>query len=511
MAPRPPQVLVILDGWGHSTERVHNAIAQANTPFYDQLLATRPLSLLDASGASVGLPQGQMGNSEVGHLTLGAGRVVLQTLPRIHEAVRGHGLRETPALAQLVRDCAAEGRRLHLWGLVSPGGVHSHEDHFVALVRLAKEAGVADLRLHAVLDGRDTPPRSAAPSLQKVEAALAEAGYAPVASVCGRYWAMDRDKRWDRLERAWKLYRSGLGGRADTAAEALQAAYDAGQGDEFVEPARTGGFAPWEDGDALAMVNFRPDRARQLAGVLGEGDFDGFARGGAPQLRVVTMTSYGEELSFPVAFPMASVDDGLGAQVSAAGLRQLRVAETEKYAHVTYFFNGGREEPLPGEERVLIPSPKVATYDLCPQMSAEGITAALEEAILGRSADLIVCNYANGDMVGHTGKMPAAVAAVQVLDGCLARLAAAIEQTGGDMLVTADHGNCECMAEGEGEHTAHTVNPVPLLHLGRAGVELEPTGTLGDVAPTLMALLGLEQPASMTGRSLLKARQAAEA
>jgi 2,3-bisphosphoglycerate-independent phosphoglycerate mutase len=514
----PPTLLVVLDGFGINPRRDHNAIALARTPVWDDLVARYPNTRLEASGLAVGLPTGQMGNSEVGHTNLGAGRTVYQDIVRISRAIEDGGFFENPVLAGAVDAAKAGGGALHLMGLVSDGGVHSLQDHALALVGLAARRRLGRVFLHAFLDGRDVPPRSAPGYLAQVEAAIREKGWpARVATVSGRYYAMDRDKRWERIERAYRAVVHGEGVRAPSAADVVKASYAADVSDEFVAPAVVEGVhGRVRDGDAVVFFNFRPDRARQLTRALTDPAFDGFARGPAPRLAgYVSMTQYDatiDALGVRVAFPPQSTREHLGEVVSRAGRPQLRIAETEKYAHVTYFFSCGEEEPLPGEARHLVPSDRsVPTYDLKPEMSAPGITEECAARIAGSDYGLIVCNYANADMVGHTGRLEAAVAAVETIDRCIGRLVPAMLATGGRVLITADHGNAEQMVDYEtGQpHTAHTLNPVPLVLVdeGRRGkVRLE-EGTLADVAPTILELAGVGQPAAMSGRSLLRPRR----
>ena len=500
-----PVVLCVLDGWGYRLETEHNAIALAETPVWDRLTAARPSGLLATAGAAVGLPEGQMGNSEVGHMTIGAGRVVLQDLPRIDAAVKDGSLARYSALLSLIGQLRESGGGCHLMGLVSPGGVHSHQDHMAALARIASEAGVP-VRVHAFLDGRDVPPRSAIDELPRFEAALRDLPGVGIATVAGRYYAMDRDRRWQRTAQAYDAVVSARGRRAESAEAAVAESYARNVSDEFVVPAVIAGYEGMADGDGLIMANFRADRARQIMTALLDPGFDGFARDRRVRFAAAAgMCSYSEaldRLAEPM-FPPQQVADGVGAVVSRAGLRQLRIAETEKYAHVTFFLNGGEEREMPGEERVLVPSPKVATYDLQPEMSAPQVTDHVVEAIAGGRFDLIVVNYANTDMVGHTGDLDAAMAAVAAVDRCLGRVAGAVEAAGGALLITADHGNAEQMRSTDGEmaHTAHTHGPVPAVLAGAPGMALD-DGTLADVAPTVLELMGLPQPAAMTGRSL---------
>jgi 2,3-bisphosphoglycerate-independent phosphoglycerate mutase len=514
MSERPrPLVLTILDGWGQRDEPEHNAIAAARTPCWDRLRDRYAHASLHTDGGFVGLPAGQMGNSEVGHLNLGAGRVVYQDFTRITQAIEDGSFACNPALLDGVDAAVAAGGAVHILGLTSPGGVHSHEDHIHAMVRLAAARGASRIRVHTILDGRDMPPRSAAPSMERLEAVYAELGDAVDArtvSMVGRYFAMDRDRRWDRLRRAWQLYTAADAPfSAATAAEALRSAYDRGESDEFVQPTLIGDPAPMVDGDAVVFMNFRADRARQLTRAFVAASFDGFDRDHRPALsRFVCLTEYAADIAAPVAFPNLELPNTLGEYAAANGLRQLRVAETEKYAHVTFFFNGGREAMFEGEDRILIDSPRVATYDLQPEMSAPAVTEALVGAIADGGYDLIICNYANADMVGHTGDFDAAVRAIEALDGCIGALADAVVAAGGEMLITADHGNAEQMEDAStGQaHTAHTTNVVPLVYVGQREVELEDGGRLCDIAPTLLALLDLPQPAEMSGRSLIRIR-----
>ena len=512
-APAAPRflVLAVLDGFGLAPAGPHNAISMARTPAWDALWAAGPRAKLSASGEDVGLPDRLMGNSEVGHLNLGAGRIVNQPQVRITKAIRDSSFLDNPALRGACDHARATGGALHLLGLVSDGGVHSHLDHVPGFLALAKASGLARVFVHAFTDGRDTPPSSGASHLARLEAMLAGAGVGKVASVMGRYWAMDRDRRWERTERAWRALVHGEADRAASAAEAIAASYAAGTSDEFVEPVVIAGAdGGIRGGDAVIHMNFRPDRARQLVAALARPDFEGFARPEAPaDLAVACLTRYDESFGLPVAFPPEDVLDTLGDLYAARGLTQLRIAETEKYAHVTYFFSGGREAELAGEERCLVPSPKVATYDLAPAMSAVPVTDAVVLRLAAEAPpDLVVLNYANADMVGHTGDLEATIAAVEALDGCLARVADAVRRGGGLLAITADHGNAEQMwDEARGErHTAHTTNPVPLV-LAAGGPALAGArladGLLADVAPTLLDALGLPAPAAMTGRSLL--------
>ncbi len=508
ITPRPA-VLCILDGWGHRDDQADNAIAQAETPVWDRFMAECPQAFLRTSGDEVGLPDGQMGNSEVGHMNLGAGRIVLQDLPRIDADIASGTLAANPVLADLVAELEESGGTCHLMGLLSPGGVHSHQDHMVALARKLSQAGIA-VAVHAFLDGRDTPPKSAAGYMETFVDDISGLPGVTVATVTGRYYAMDRDKRWDRVNRGYAAIAHGQGEAAADAVSAIENAYAEDQTDEFVTPRVIAGYTGMGDGDGLLMANFRADRAREILTALTDPDFDGFDRGAVPVLGPACgMVEYSAALAerLTALYPPAPLKDTIGQIVSDAGLRQLRIAETEKYAHVTFFFNGGIETVFAGEERILVPSPKVATYDLQPEMSAPKVTDELCAAILSDEFDFILVNFANGDMVGHTGMLDAAKLAAEAVDGCLGRLEAAVRQAGGTMLITADHGNAECMrdrATGE-PHTAHTMDPVPAVLINPPdGVVGLNAGRLADVAPTMLALMDLDQPQAMTGRSLLK-------
>jgi 2,3-bisphosphoglycerate-independent phosphoglycerate mutase len=505
-----PVLLCILDGWGESHSSDSNAIAMADTPNWDAMLAQCPHSRLETSGLAVGLPEGQMGNSEVGHMNLGGGRVVLQDLPRIDQAIKSGAIAHNTELTGLIARAKAAGGALHILGLLSPGGVHAHQDHMAALARLAADAGVRVV-VHAFLDGRDTPPRSAEGYVERFEAAIASHDGIRIGTISGRYYAMDRDKRWDRVSKAYDAMVSAKGEAAGSALAAIRQSYAADRSDEFVLPTVIGDYAGMADGDALLMANFRADRAREILTALVDPAFDGFARATTVRFSAQAgMVEYSTDLArfLPALFPPEDLRNTLGEVVSRAGLRQLRAAETEKYAHVTFFFNGGEERVFAGEDRILIPSPKVATYDLQPEMSAPELTDRLVEAVGSGTYDLIICNFANPDMVGHTGIIPAAIKAAETVDESLGRLRAAIETAGGDMLVTADHGNLEFMADPEtGQaHTAHTLNPVPLVLIGRdaASVRGLKNGRLADVAPTILDLLEMPRPEEMTGRSLLE-------
>jgi len=507
-----PVLLIILDGFGYREECEDNAICQARKPHWNVLWQKYPHTTIDASEKWVGLPKDQMGNSEVGHMNIGAGRVVYQDYTRIEHAIETGEFFRNPVLTRAVDVAKSGGCTLHILGLVSPGGVHSHESQIHAMLELAARRGAPATCVHAFLDGRDTPPRSAEPSLAALDAKCRALGNARIASICGRYYAMDRDKRWERVAAAYDLITQGKAAyRAPDAVAGLRMAYARDESDEFVKAtaiaAEGGEPARMNDGDVVVFMNFRADRARQLTRALTERAFDGFERAVVPKLGLYcTLTSYGEDFShIPAAFPPQSVANGFGEYVSRLGLRQLRIAETEKYAHVTYFFNGGIEKPYPGEDRILVPSPKVATYDLKPEMSAYEVTDRLVEAIRSGRYHAIICNYANGDMVGHTGNLAAATRAVEVLDECIGRAVTAMRESGGEVLITADHGNAEMMrdtATGQA-HTAHTLNVVPLLYIGR-NAKIAERGALQDIAPTLLAMMGLEQPPEMTGKPLIR-------
>lgn len=509
-AKKKPLVLMILDGWGYREESESNAILAANTPVLDELWRSAPHTLISGSGLDVGLPDGQMGNSEVGHVNLGAGRVVYQDFTRITKAIDDGEFEHNPALVENIDKAVAKGKAVHLMGLLSPGGVHSHEDHIVAAIKLAAERG-ATVYLHAFLDGRDTPPRSAQASIEKMEALMQSLNCGRLASIIGRYYAMDRDNRWDRVESAYNLMVSG---DADftyrNGVEALQAAYARDENDEFVkasviteagQPAAT-----INDGDTVIFMNFRADRARQMTRAFVDADFNGFEKHKAPDLSAfVMMTEYAADIKAPIAFAPEALVNVLGEWLAKHNKTQLRISETEKYAHVTFFFSGGREDLFEGEKRELIPSPQVATYDLQPEMNSEMLTDKLVEAIHSGEFDVIICNYPNGDMVGHSGVFEAAVKACEAVDKCIGRVVAALKETGGEALITADHGNAEQMQNPKtGQaHTAHTSEPVPFIYVGR-DAEPQAGKALSDVAPTMLHLLGMEQPSEMTGTPIMR-------
>ncbi len=504
--PARPLVLMILDGWGQREDAPDNAISQATTPCWDQIRQLGSNTTIETSGEFVGLPAGQMGNSEVGHMNIGAGRVVFQDFTRISNAVEDGSFASNPALIKAIEASRKHGSTLHIMGLLSPGGVHSHEDHFLAMVRMAVDLGAPEVRVHAFLDGRDTPPRSAGPSIQKMQGCLDEFDNAAFASLCGRYFAMDRDQRWDRVGKAWNTLVNGKAlFNSDDAGAALQSAYGRDENDEFVSPTVIGSYTGIKDNDAVIFINFRADRAREISQAFIQPGFDGFKRQTPKLSAFVSMTQYLESLPAEVAFPPEKLEGLLGESLSDHGLTQLRIAETEKYAHVTFFFNGGEEKPFAGEQRLLVPSPDVATYDLQPEMSIGKLSSELDKAIRSGEFDVIICNVANPDMVGHTGVMTAAVAAVEAVDRCLGIVLKAIQAVGGELLVTADHGNIEQMTDPlSGQvHTAHTTNPVPLVYYGRRARILE-GGALRDLAPTMLYLLGMTPPVEMTGHSLLE-------
>ncbi len=506
-----PLVLTVLDGWGYSEKTDFNAIHTANTPVWDKLWSERPHTFVRCSGAEVGLPGGQMGNSEVGHLNLGAGRVVYQEFTRVSRSIKTGSFFTNATLTEAVDKAKESGKAVHILGLLSPGGVHSHEEHIHAMAKLAVERGVEKVYLHAFLDGRDTPPKSAAESIAAMQAVFDELGKGGIASIIGRYYAMDRDHRWPRIQAAYDLI---TGCRtefvAPDAMTGLEMAYERGETDEFVQATSIqpegSASACVQDGDVVIFMNYRSDRARQITRPFVEPDFNAFERSQNPKLGMfVSLTEYSADYTIPVAFPPERLVNVFGEYISNLGMHQLRIAETEKYAHVTFFFNGGREEPFEWEDRILVPSPQVATYDLQPQMNAPALTEQLVEAIESGKYDVIICNYANPDMVGHTGNFEATVTAIEALDECLGRVVAAVEKMDGELLITADHGNAEQMrGEDTGQaHTAHTSNPVPFVYVGRQQLEVVESGTLADVAPTMLFLLGLEKPVEMNGHSMV--------
>ena len=500
---------MILDGWGINPDPANNAVALADTPNLDALLSKYPHTKIQTSGMAVGLPEGQMGNSEVGHLNIGAGRVVYQDLTRISKAIADGELCRNPILLDCLKKTMAAGGRLHLVGLLSDGGVHSHNTHLYGLLELARREGVKEVFIHCLLDGRDTPPKSGAGYIAELEGEMQRIGSGRIATVIGRYYAMDRDNRWDRVEKAYRAIVKGEGEKAASAAEAVENSYQADLTDEFILPTViSGSEGTVKDGDGFICFNFRSDRAREITRALALPDFDGFDRGEPPQLAAyVCLTEYDATFGLPIAFGPESLTNILGELLSKSGKKQLRIAETEKYAHVTFFFNGGVEEPLKGEERALIPSPKdVATYDRKPEMSAYPVTDELLKRIDEDKYDVIILNLANCDMVGHTGILAAAIKAVEAVDSCVGRITAKILAKGGAALITADHGNAEQMADGAGgPFTAHTCNPVWLVLVdeSRKGAILREGGRLADIAPTILDILGLPKPMEMTGVSLL--------
>jgi len=500
-----PVILVVLDGWGFRPGRDGNAIELGRTPVWHKLWDGTSRTLLEASGLAVGLPAGQIGNSEVGHLNLGAGRVVPQDIVRISQSIGAGEFFRIPALVKLVEDTRRHDGTLHVMGLIGTGGVHALDKHLLAAVELARRGSVP-VAIHAWLDGRDTPPKSGLEFMQELLEAVGPSGRPAVSTVIGRYYAMDRDKRWERTKLAYDAMVKGIGIQVPDPITAIKQAYDAGITDEFVKPRVVTGAPLIRDGDGIFCFNYRADRMRQIVRALASPDFDGFDVSGRPTVRLVTMTRYDEKLPFPAAFEPIVLSRIVAEVLSDHGKTMFRTAETEKYAHVTYFFNGGYEPPYPGEERLLVPSQKVATYDLMPEMSAPGVTDVLCNAIAGKQHDFILCNYANGDMVGHSGVLAAAVKAVETVDECLARVLTTADTAGATVLVTADHGNCELMIDPAtgGPHTAHTTNPVPMVivGVGAPNRHLRTAGSLRDVGPTILQLLGIEPPKEMTGRDL---------
>jgi 2,3-bisphosphoglycerate-independent phosphoglycerate mutase len=509
-----PVALIVLDGWGYRAQAEGNAIALADTPTWDSIWAHPARTLLEASGTRVGLPEGQMGNSEVGHLNLGAGRVVMQDLVKINTAIADGSFFTNPVLVAACRQAKSNGRTLHLLGLIGAGGVHAIDTHLLAVIELARREGVPRVAIHAFMDGRDTLPRSGLGYMQELlreigEAAEGNSTVVKVASVSGRYYAMDRDRRWQRTELAYRAIVNGTGPDASDPLEAIRAAYEAGVTDEFIKPVviveNGAPVAPMRDGDSVICFNYRSDRMRQIVRTLIDPKFDGFDTSGAPKVSVTTLTQYDKTFDVPVAFPPQSMARILAEVLSNSGKTMLKTAETEKYPHVTYFFNGGTEAACKGEDRILVPSQKVATYDLMPEMSAPGITDVLCKAIEERSHDFILCNYANADMVGHSGSLPATIEAVETVDRCMASVVKSAERAGFRLLVTADHGNAELMIDPEtgGPHTAHTTSPVPIVALGDDTPRvMRNGGALCDVAPTILEMFGIDQPKEMTGATL---------
>ncbi|EGU40812.1 phosphoglyceromutase [Vibrio ichthyoenteri ATCC 700023] len=510
MSAKKPLALVILDGYGHREDTANNAVANANTPNLDNLFANHPNTLISASGMDVGLPDGQMGNSEVGHTNIGAGRIVYQDLTRITKSIADGEFAETAALVEAMDSAINAGKAVHIMGLMSPGGVHSHEDHIYAAVEMAAARGAEKIYLHCFLDGRDTPPRSAEGSLQRFQELFAKLGKGRVASLVGRYYAMDRDNNWDRVQVAYDLLTQAKAEFTfDTAVEGLEAAYARDENDEFVKATAIKTAeqedAIMQDGDAVIFMNYRADRARQITRTFVT-DFDGFERASFPALNFVMLTQYAADIPLAAAFPPATLENTYGEWLSKQDKTQLRISETEKYAHVTFFFNGGVENEFAGEERQLVASPKVATYDLQPEMSSTELTDKLVAAIKSGKFDTIICNYPNPDMVGHTGVYEAAKQAIEAIDACMGRVVEAINEVDGQMLITADHGNAEMMIDPEtgGIHTAHTNLPVPLIYVGSKAVEFKEGGKLSDLAPTMLSLAGIEIPAEMSGQIIVK-------
>jgi len=506
-----PVLLLIMDGFGYREETDSNAILAAHKPNWDALWRDYPHTLINASEKFVGLPDLQMGNSEVGHLNIGAGRVVYQDLSRVDIDIEEGSFVNNPALRAPIEIAKQNNSALHIMGLLSDGGVHSHENHIFAMLEMAARNGLKKVYLHAFLDGRDTPPRSAAQSLNALQQKCTALGVGKIASLVGRFYAMDRDNRWERVQSAYELLTQGIAEySASDALTALEAAYARGESDEFVKPTCIkSGDEPaitMRDGDTVVFMNFRADRAREITHALTDEIFNDFSRAYRPKFAsFVTLSNYGAEFTLPCAYSPVAIHNDIGEYVANLGLKQLRIAETEKYAHVTYFFSGGKEQPYPGEDRILVPSPKVATYDLQPEMSAFTVTDKLEAAILSRKYAIIICNYANGDMVGHSGNMAAAIKAIETLDVCIGRVVKAMQSIGGEVILTADHGNAEQMQDNitQQAHTAHTLNPVPFLYVGRPA-QLADTGSLRDIAPSLLCMMGLPQPEEMTGHSLIR-------
>jgi len=508
MAKKAPLVLMILDGWGYSEHQKHNAIAQAHTPQWDEWWQQCPHILVDASGLSVGLPDLQMGNSEVGHMHIGAGRVIQQDFTRINEAIKNDGLTHNKPLQELAYHLKNSKNALHIMGLLSPGGVHSHEDHLFALLSFCQQHELHEVYLHLFLDGRDTPPQSALPSIERLNQIIQNYSVGRISSISGRYYAMDRDKRWERVELVYNLLTQGISEyQFSDALIAIQSFYQQNLSDEFIPPTLIGSPKPIADGDAVLFFNFRADRARQLSSAFIDPRFSGFTKTKTPKLSYfITMTQYDKTLPSTIVFPPISMENTLGEVLAQHGLKQLRLAETEKYAHVTFFFNGGKEQLFANEKRILIPSPKVATYDLQPEMSAPELTNTLVNAINNQEYDVIICNYANADMVGHSGHFTATIKAIECLDQCMSKVWQALAPLKGTLLITADHGNAEEMFNDTTmqAHTAHTSEPVPLLYVGGGWHFIQQQGSLVDIAPTILRLLDITPPAEMNGRVLLE-------
>lgn len=509
-----PIILIVLDGYGYSESTEFNAIYSADKPAWDRLWREYPHTLINASGVNVGLPGNHMGNSEVGHMNIGSGRIIQQDFSRITSAIENGSFFRNETLVTLCENCAGNNKAIHILGLLSDGGVHSHQEHIYALMELAVRSGVEKIYLHAFLDGRDTPPKSADRYIKAAESKFNELGHGRIASITGRYYAMDRNNNWDRVEKAYRLINNGVSDyRSESAITALESAYARNETDEFVKPTA---IIPEKDfpvtvqeGDAVIFANFRADRARQLSMAFTQREFDHFVRGPAPKLaEFASMTEYKAEFTFPVAFPPERYHNVLGEYLAENGLRQLRIAETEKYAHVTFFFNGGEETVFKGEDRILVPSPDVATYDQKPEMSAFEVTDKMLDAINSKKYDVIISNFANADMVGHTGDFDAAVMAIETIDKCLKKIVDCCQKAGGEIIITSDHGNAEKMREmtgngGEQTHTAHTSNLVPFLYIGRPADAVPETGALCDIAPTMLYIMGMKQPEEMTGKPLV--------
>jgi 2,3-bisphosphoglycerate-independent phosphoglycerate mutase len=505
-AQKKTLALIILDGWGYREETTNNAIAQANTPVLDRLFAEKPSTLISGSGMDVGLPDGQMGNSEVGHVNLGAGRVVYQDFTRITKDIAEGKFQQNDVIVSAIQKAVDNGKAVHIMGLLSPGGVHSHQDHMFATIKLAAEMGAKAIYLHGFLDGRDTPPRSALDPIKQAEASFAEAGVGQVATLVGRYFAMDRDNRWDRVQQAYDLIIDGKAQyTVDSAVEGLEQAYARDENDEFVKATKVEGYNGVQDGDAMLFMNFRADRAREMSHAMVDKVFEGFERNRQPNTEFVMLTEFESNLEVPCAYPPEPLVNVMGDWLAKNDKTQLRISETEKFAHVTFFYSGGKEDEYPGEKRILIPSPDVATYDLQPEMNSEKLTDELVAAIKSGEFDAIICNYPNGDMVGHTGKLDAAIKACEAVDACIGRIVEALNETGAECLITADHGNAEQMVDPSTgvAHTAHTSEPVPFIYVGR-DAEARTGGTLSDVAPTMLHLLGMEQPKEMTGKTIMQ-------
>ena len=503
--PKKPLVLLILDGWGYRPDMPDNAVSNAKTPVLDQLCKDYANSLISASGMDVGLPDGQMGNSEVGHTNIGAGRTVYQNLTKVTKSIADGDFFENPTFVNAIDKAIAADKAVHIMGLASPGGVHSHDDHILAAIELAAKRGAKKVFVHAFLDGRDTPPRSAAGTLAKFEEKYKEMGVGRTASLVGRYFAMDRDNRWDRVEQAYSLLTEAKSEyTAESALDGLENAYARDENDEFVKATVIGEAAPMSDGDAVLFLNFRADRAREITYTFTDENFSGFERAVTPKLNFVTLTEYAANITAPAAYPSEELTNTLGEWLSKEDKTQLRISETEKYAHVTFFFNGGVEDEFPGEHRTLISSPAVATYDLQPEMSSVELTEKLVSAIKSSEYDVIICNYPNGDMVGHTGVYEAAVKACEAVDACIGEIVGALKEVGGECLITADHGNAEQMIDPEtgGIHTAHTNLPVPFIYVGREATMAE-GGRLCDIAPTMLSLMDMKIPEQMTGKPLI--------